>query len=654
MTSLFFTPLGVEYSRYDVKLVDPASGKSCAAEVTWDPCLPSKGRRLVRVNESDLRDAGFLGLVRISRTAELLDKIKQSGRLGNVQFAKGLVLAIDANVAPQGLAVAVHHFGPVPVVLVAHSLFEGGRPHLILDGVMVDVDVGIYPDLNQANVALRQAGAATVEECLRSYRVGLDVIFRKYLEDVGEDFRDIENSLSTRAALRRSRHFEETLGGSVDGKLDQIRMHFKDDKSRLHGLAKALWDNYGVDIVLASHARLFALFMLNQWYKLVGIKAKVSKYRDKWAETENRAQKWFGERYDLLVAGPTDLGLLSKAFHAFGQQDGGALLRSEEAATGWVKSFISFARWILALKGDELHPAEPRVFFSGRHGEETTKLLLKEVVQHYALNQPTKARRLRIATVENEPGQEIGHLVRRRIAFSHGLIAAIPSGSEDDLTWVIREIEHADLREKFVAPFVESGADSAKVQNAFATFTEYLSSRDDRIDLEKRQQRVVALVSKIAYATFRNGETWHVSPELARELDRIAADLRDQMVFDLVLGLINLFQRQDRRIIVHSMKHTVNRSRPKRTLCELLARDLAESKVSRVEGQFARTWGRIKDRKLEIDDSEYQLLTMPKKGHYQSNLPSILRKLRPELSDLERVKLHDRIIQAIPGGPGAI
>jgi hypothetical protein len=390
--------------------------------------------------------------------------------------------------------------------------------------------------------------------------------------------------------------------------------------------------------------------MLNCYYDLIGFNQKIAVYEDQWADAVERAERWHSKRDESLVHGAS-AGHLSWTFNAFGQRDSAAIARAHDEATGWVKQFVSFAGWILAAWSDRLPATTARVFLSPPRGQVSAEQMLNGISKHLNGYQSATARRTRAVTGAPANGEPIENAVQRRIAFGHSLLAVIPSGGEDLLDSLIREVEYADLRGKPVSIIVELGADRQRIKQAFETFNDYMASAEERIPQDQRRERMSAMVSEFVYTAFRDGAALYISPDLAKELDRVAVQMRDQLLFDLVLGQLNFFQPQDIRVHSYAMKH-LKRPQRKKKLSEGIAKAMGESKIGLVRERFEGAWRKVKKRAIIIDGSGFPLLTVPKGGSYQSNLQSIIRKLRPELSPSERDKLEARIIAAIPGGPG--
>src|SRR5262245_14090930 len=107
-SSLRLLPYGVEESCFRFRFAVANSQKWCDAELTWDPRATDvlRGRRLVRVDEADARDAGLPeDLVRPQPALAMWSQIEtgKSGNIGNLRIAKGLVLDIEGD-APDGFA----------------------------------------------------------------------------------------------------------------------------------------------------------------------------------------------------------------------------------------------------------------------------------------------------------------------------------------------------------------------------------------------------------------------------------------------------------------------------------------------------------------------------------------------------------------------
>jgi hypothetical protein len=572
---------------------------------------------------------------------------------GSIRIAKGRVLQIG-NHPDLRLAIAVHRFGPVPVALVPDSVIGYHPLSLEIDGLGSALQLGVYPNFgvhaNRGQVIQNHGsnGEGTVTECLLSYRLGLDAMLLKYLEDVAEHLHDIEHYLPLKKALRRARKAEETLAGSVKGKIEQIRTHLLNERSPLHQLAFTLFQQYEDWIVLASHARILVLFILNEYYSLNDIRSR-TKYVNDWNAVQGRARKWLGpSRYAQLAEGTSDLGRLVRSFAAY---HAGNLAELDGLLTGdtiWVNKLVSFARYVLGLKHDNLRPASPRVFFSGRHKSPETENLFLRVTNHFAKGS-FSGRPVQVVCVDRTPpGDAIDRTIKRRISASHAIITAITREDERRLDYIIKELEHATRGDEAfpVRPFVEEGVDLAAMQNVFFAYKDYFAPLDSRIRVAERQQFIGHKLTQIGFSRFREHGGWIVSAELERELNLVGDAARERFVFDKIHGLLQFFTHEHRLVLKFAVKHGGRNQRTKEWLSARIAADMHEDQ-SRVESLFARAWAAQKNRALVLEGAQYTLLTMPSQGRYQSNVRAIVRRLWPELGD--GYALEELVVRVIDG-----
>jgi hypothetical protein len=628
---------------------------SCEGELTRDPREGPGGlRSLLRVDRNDF--SRLLGPISWPHELRgLVEATQRDSGFGSIRSAKGRVLEIGAQPDPR-LAVAVHHFGPVPLVMVPNSSI-GRAPEepltIEVNNMPLTLRLGIYPNFGVHATRERNKnsssgnGPGSVAECLKSYELGLDAMLLKYMEDVAEDLYDIEHHLTLRRALRRARKTEETLSGSVREKLDQIRTHLLDSRSPLHSIAQRLLERYGDWIVLASHARIYVLTMLNQFYALNDIKSK-TKYKDDWNEVQARARKWLNGRYSDLIEGPGDLGRLVRSYAAHGA---GSLSGLDELSAGgslWVSKLVSFTRYLTGLKLDNLRPAAARVFFSGRHNSPETGSLFRDMMSHFA-NGPSSKRPVEVVYVAaTPPGDVIDWTIKRRISASHAIVAAITIEDQGRLDYIIKESEHATRRDETFPfrPLVEEGVDLAALQNEFGTYSDYFPPTDSRVQIAERQRFLRDKVSRVGLSRFRDSDGWIISPDLERKLNQVADTARERFVFDKVHGLLQFFVYEHRRVLRFAMKHAGKQSRTKRWLTERIASDMQES-LQRARSLVNGAWDAQKKRALEFDGAQYTLLTMPQTGRFQSNLRSIVHRLWPELGDGDA--LDDLVTRVVDG-----
>ena len=607
---------------------------SCVGELTRDPRHgPGGARSILRINQPDFTK--LLGPLKWpAEQYKLVDEMRRGSYNGSIRAAKGRVLEIGAR-ADDRLAIAVHKHGPVPSVLIPDSLLENGPLTIEGNGAAMSIKVAVYPDFSihahhgKGWVRRNQNGFGTVVECLQSYQLGLDVMLLKYLEDVAEDLYDIEHHLSFISAVRRARMAEDTLATSVKTKLEQVRTHFADRSSWLHNLALALFDRYDDWIILASHARIYVLFMLNEFYKLHDIRSQ-SKYLNDWNALRARAIDWMNsDRF----AQQTALSRLIRSFGAYQRESLAELDSLMVGEPGWVLKLISFARYVLGLKADRLRPATPRVFFSGRHNSPETATLFLRIKGHF--QDSSSQRPVEVSHVESTPpGDIIDSTIKRRISASHALIAVIARENEPRLDYIIKEVEQASRGDEAfpVRPLIEDGVNLKAVQDAFGTYSDYFPPIDSRIDLNERQRFLRRAVEQVGFLRFREQGNWVLSAELERNLNRIADAARERFVFDRIHGLVQFLTHEHRLVLKFAMRHGGRYLHSKEWLCLRIAADMEES-VSRVENLFEAAWVVQKKRALTFDGAEYTLFTKPKRGKYQANIRFIIRRLWPALGD---------------------
>lgn len=166
------------------------SGLDVNAYLTYDVPNTSDQRSILLVNRSN----AFISDVHRAEYNRLIERIRESS--GHITGMKNIVnRLVEGEFAKlPNVRVAVHRYGPVPVYVLPESYVIKNM------GTSLKVQIGVYPDLvsqiSRPSVNLNLPFLSNTSEFVRSLSVGLGLMFRRYLEDVGEGMFDIEHHLN--------------------------------------------------------------------------------------------------------------------------------------------------------------------------------------------------------------------------------------------------------------------------------------------------------------------------------------------------------------------------------------------------------------------------------------------------------------------------
>jgi hypothetical protein len=680
-------PTGLMNSCYDFRIV--REGREGLAELTYNLNDPSPSRRLLRLRETDALRL-FQELPANRQFQQFRDQVKdmKSRGIGNISIAKGMVLdQYDSSQRNPEHGIAVHRMGPVPVFILPETL-TGKLPSLNVNGLQIDPIIGIYPSLISGDSATR---TLYKQDLLRSYNIQLDIMLQKYLEDTGEHFHDIENYVPRRDVLIRAKQAETVLKQSLEEKIQLILSHAERDiDPDLHSLARKVWDAFSVSIMTAALARVFALHLLNELYRILGIADRSAKYEQDWGGFSAVFGGLCAESdfEDLFVPG-SELFLLREARkHYLAQSDDDdfeALQAQAEAREiRWVQDFTSFARFVAGLRRESPSVGTGRLFMSLQHNVSAAAGFFQSV-NEYVRNQTTATGqpRVQILAVRNEsPGTDIERLVKSRIWLSDLLLAVIPRewetsaiGEQKDLAWVVREVDYGLLLERLLRLFIEEGVDRDRVLQAFEADISPIAPTHGRYNHGHRKERRVRKLRDVVNNSFTYRADTHLSADLQTQIDLVIGETRERHARDVITGFLRQFE--DPQMILKILSLT-NFAQTKNWICNQIAdeqraallqqrmspalsvqekkrrrikieKDVAEYR-KRVVAKFERARVAIADRGLMIHGQELHLLQTSgsrSKLNFKSNLRGILKILMPDSDDQHLVTMHKRVFTLV-------
>lgn len=607
-----------------------AGGRVLPAYLTYS-LFPSESER-----RSVLLTLGSEDLLSDEERAEfrqLTERIKESAG-GRMRAVKSVVNRIvEGQAAVPNVRVVAHKFGPVPVYVP--------RRMLVVDslGGPLPVMVGLYPQ----DVPLTASPfGGSKSEFVQSLTVGLGLMFRRYLEDVGEAMSDIENHLNHAEVFGRAKEIEVTFGESVVTKLQALipspeSLHRP--ASKHERLVGEIFSEERYAILNAEYARLFALFFLNELYGHLGLGSRSEKYLAKLMNVAHRFDRLLGQGFasdarEFVPELRTLSGVLRDYRVGRYEEVAGEVRGPGEAAT-WVSRFVRFAGFISRLNLTKVSPVAGRIFISQAHSSESETLDVL-IASHIKARFGGRAEVLGVNRGSLDAG--LAALLRSRIWLSDSVFALLTDdsrGIDRGCEWVAAEARYGLLLGKRVVALVGEDVSAealeawrAKLANGYDP--EYLGIGGTRHTLPRADDLPAIELRRTEPMSMDRATLISLEEEVW-----VAAQRRHDA---LLSGWLALFTRETRRTVGYInllAKHPTTKRRLARQLLkhypDVYRNEAAAGKA------IGRAWA-VASRRVLLLDGEPQTLIHLSGGsrkkppmEYSGNLINVLRKLRPDL-----------------------
>lgn len=678
---------GLKNSCFDFRI--ERNGRDGLAELTYNLNDAPPSRRLLRVREQDAIRL-FPGLANNGDFRLFRDHVNslQARGLANMSIAKGIVLEqFDASEKNPSLGIAVHKMGPVPVFLLPDTLV-GTVSNIHLFGQEIHPTIGVYPSFAGGERLIKH-------DLLRSYGIQLDIMLRKYLEDVGEHFHDIENYLPRIDVFSRAKKAETVLQQSIEQKIEFILRYSQPDAdSQLQATARDVWNRFQKEIITAALARVFALHLINELYRMLGVADKSAKYEQDWTKFHQIFANLYGEsEFEALFRPDTELFLLREARTQYIAQNEDSEFepvwaQAEHRKIRWVQDFVAFARFIAGLRRESPTVGTGRLFLSMQHNVGGSSNLYQSLDKYITTRSATDGRPpAQILAVINEPhGTNIERLAQARIWLSDGLLAIIPkewkasaTGDPKDLDWIVREVDYGILLERWLRLFIEEGIDRPSVEEEFRADVKPISPTQWRYDQQQQKQRRLQHLQNVLNGSFSYKAATQLGEDVKKQIDDVIDAARARHTRDVVVGFIKQFEHpqtmakilslttyprgktwicgriadERRQALVEQRLAGVSNRALKRKIRDQIRREVA--KYERLVGsRFEGLRKANAARGLMIQGKSWHLLYESGAGTgrtYKSNLRDILRALMPEAEDERLEAMHNRVFKLVLESP---
>jgi hypothetical protein len=645
-----------EESRYYYRI--RIDGIDFGAYLTYELPSNSDNRTILLVNASK----ALISPQELPEYERLVERIKESAR--RFSGMKNIVnrIAEKEFASLPNVRIAVHKYGPVPVLLLPDTF----PIHHV--GNDIDVQMGLYPNVKagagKKNTNFRLPFLSTKGEFVRSLHIGLGVMFRRYLEDVAEGMYDIKHHLSLAGIFDRAKEIETILAESIKTKLDVATpslQSFQYPNTDDERAVKELFESQSNWIFTARYARQFALYFLNELYRIIGLEARSDYYLNGFRDIQVEFDQLLGSGFSQNAREQSPLvTTLVRCLRAYEDDDYDTLREIDVTREPvWLRRFVQFARFIATLDQERIVPTAGRIFVSFHHDVPVTEVLMRQIADYIKTQFPNRVEILSVK--EKAAGVKFKSPIRARIWLSDTVSEIIPRNTEEisggkvkDYLWLAREAEYSLLLGKRVIYLVESGVDESKI----LADLKKIERQDGLIPSTARvpewlQAKLLESFTEHTRAKFSVSTTGtsqeHLDPIVRDVIHGEAKRAIEKRHRDILVGFHKQFPLWARRTLKH-IQETV--PYPDKLAKGPLARKLAAryrdyADETSAKKAITKVWALAKERALVIDGKPMTLIKMLEGQRYSGNLREILRTLRLDLTKDEIRELEARILQAV-------
>ncbi|NET35351.1 MAG: hypothetical protein F6K19_25560 [Cyanothece sp. SIO1E1] len=500
----------------------------------------------------------------------------------NLLAAKTIVEEIREN--PNNfpnLKIAVHAFGAVPVVLTQN------RFNRIVHGKSISCQEVIYIYKSASLLATKKESAKPV--FIKSLFDNYIFLMHKYFEDIGKVLSQIINSSNLNQSLELGKFIEEIIARSIKSKLDETIIESNEDEKNkrrkfkfrnswnsyinngknstinnleltpIELLRLRLFEKHSTDIFCAYYFRFSILYLLNEFYKLQGIRTKSDYYIIKTNEFIEEFDKLNEIKPSEFVFDErNEVNSLKIIIEKYRENDSNSLYKLKEkyehlGIESYINDIIEFSIFLLNLKSIQLSPFKSRFFISYNH-DFNENTVLKDQIEKF-ISDSHLVNISHPLSVQNLPiGQKHVEEIKTKIWQSDRLIALIAKDNGDNIIdnnyiWIAKECEHALNLSKKTNYFIEeSTITDFTFDMLYGKNFEYLSKND----LRNFNQRLGILIDHYVNHTHLkysklNGITpkSDLEPKVSEALFEITKLDLVNRYRSLVTGILNQYTERD-------------------------------------------------------------------------------------------------------------
>lgn len=504
--------------------------------------------------------------------AYLVEETNQQSA-GNFRQDKFLVNRIKNNPDQfSGLGIAIHHFGPVPVLMTGHTYT------CELHGEIIEAEVALYYNRpGDVNKHFRGFFANNIV-FLQSLDGDYGIIMQRYFEDVAKIFNAIAIRSGLEQAFAWAKLAEDFIGQSIQSKLRESVPDIDSWKRYLpiaendildeRSVRCLIYENHRDDIFGGQYFRNTSMFFLNELYSHLGLESRSEEYLGRFKTIE--------DEYDLRNGKGAAVGLMAVDFNLNQLKeirnqyllDSFEWLNSQSYSTVWLQAVLVFVRFLLNLKRNQVDAAKGRIFISFNHRVPVSEQLKKQIEKYY---EDKNANTIEVLTVEDLPADtHFIDVIQPRIWQCDRMLTIVPekpnkiggdpeSGSYE---WLIKEAEYAVFLGKTVTFLMERGYDKEYWESLMNNKDiGYLSP--ELGNLEERMHKLKQEFTKrifIEFTTLGNtaGDRWEdLNAQMRETLDHNAIRASALRHNDMMKGFLMQFTRDNLLTIQSLYKHVL-------------------------------------------------------------------------------------------------
>lgn len=593
----------------------------------------------------------------------LVDLMRQTA--GRFSRVKNVVNRLAEHEFPNlpNVRIAVHRFGPVPVYLLP------GRYEVAHGGEILKVRIGVYPSIRSPARKQKEQPLPflnTKTEFVRSLALGLGTIFTRYLEDVGEAMFDIEHYSGLANVFSRARGIEVTLAESIKTKLQvavPLPESYRHPQTEHEQTVKELFEREHNWLFIASYAKQFALYYLNELYRLIGLESRSSEYLEGFGRIQEQFDALLGFGYAKSAREHlSGITTLSRAMRAYIDYDNDKLWEMElEVETKWVRRFVQFLRFVAALNVENRNPTAGRILISSSHRDvPVTRILRTQIIdyleQHYG-------DRMEVLNILNGArGVRFTDRITTSIWLSDTVVEMIPKdvgnvsdGEDQPDLWMAREAAYGMVLGKRIFYLLEQGVDKDRIGAAMKRGFEPggLVRFPARVP-QSLPERLIEDFNWSVMPTFAE-TVWRYDPSTVDpDLQQFVRSAADYALIkrhrDILTGLYSMFPEHARETLVDIQEVVpYPKSATKAALARRLhARHRARYRTEKAAAKaIVGAWRLSSARSLLIDGKRMTLMTLHREKRYSGNLQPILKRLRPDFMKDEIQRWEKMVLNVV-------
>jgi hypothetical protein len=562
------------------------------------------------------------------------------------------------------LGVAIHHFGPVPVLMTGRTIPQE------LHGEIIEAEVALYN--NRPGDTYQQFRGMFPSNLffLQSLTGDYDLIMQRYFEDVSQTLAAIAIKSSLPQAFTWGKQAEDFIGQSIQSKLRESVPNTTDwaafDKD-VQGVATdevtarcLLFWEHDNDIFEAQYFRNTALYFINELYRHLGLESRSNEYLARFPKMASEYDALLGQGAAAqLVENNANLRQLQQIRVQYLQDDFEGL-RHQHSSVVWMQGLITFGTFLLNLNRNQVEPTKGRVFISFNYGvpvSEHLKRQIKSYYQHYHIMD------IEVLTVEGLPADTyFRDVIQPRIWQCDRMLVIVPKrpakladDQGDNYEWLAKEAEYAIFLGKTVTFLVERGYDKIYWEKVLGDEDTNLLSPHEGDKVSRLQKLVHEFGTRVFVEFSPSGDDpfdkWEdLNAQMRDALEHNAVQAIALRHHNMAKGFLSQFTTNSLLTIQHLYSLlSAGRYFTKDEAVDLLydnfgrRSDLPFHTKGDIQRVFVNTWNQVKERSFTAGNHSFTLLEPVSKDgkpitygtrhkHYILSVEKLLRALQPSLS----------------------